>query len=96
VLKNLEALQFTRSDFLEAWNKRKSLLSGEDKPDLAMKQLYDFSLIGYYSLGGGGGGAEYIWRYKDQKSTFNENATQFRVHSGFKEVLGLKKFVRSE
>jgi len=96
VLKNLEALQFTRKDFLEAWDKRKSLLAGKDNPDLAMKQLYDFSLIGYYSLGGGGGGAEYIWRYKDQKSTFNENATQFRVHSGFKEVLGLKKFVRSE
>ena len=96
VVKNLEALQFTRQDFLDAWDKRKSLLSGNDNPDLAMKQLYDFSLIGYYSPGGGGGGAEYIWKYRDQKSTFNENATQFRVHPGFKDVLGLKKFVRSE
>jgi hypothetical protein len=96
VLKNLEALQFTRKDFHETWEKRKSLLSGDDNPDQAMKLLYDFSLIGYYTLGGGGGGAEYIWRYKNQKSTFNENASQFRVHSGFKEVLGLKKFVRSE
>ncbi len=96
VLKNLESLQFTRDDFIAAWQKRKSLLSGDDNPDLAMKQLYDFSLIGYYSPGGGGGGAEYIWKYKDQRSTFNENASQFRVHSGFKDVLGLKKYVRSE
>jgi hypothetical protein len=96
VLKNLEALQFTRNDFLEAWDKRKSLLSGEDKPDLAMKQLYEFSVIGFYSLGGGGGGAEYVWKYKNPKSTFNENASQFRVHSGFKDVMGLKKFTRSE
>ena len=96
VLKNLEALQFTREDFLEAWQKRKLLLSGDDKPDLAMKQLYEFSVIGFYSPGGGGGGAEYVWKYRDQKSTFNENATQFRVHPGFKDVLGLKKFTRSE
>ncbi|UPJ55769.1 hypothetical protein [Bradyrhizobium sp. 192] len=95
VLKNLEALQFTKDDFLTAWERRKSLLTGDDRPELAMKQLYDFSLIGFYSPGGGGGGAEYIWKYKDQRSAFNENAAQFRVHSGFKEVLGLKKFVRS-
>jgi hypothetical protein len=96
VLKNLEALQFTRDDFLNAWNRRKSLLSGEDRPDFAMKQLYEFSVIGFYSLGGGGGGAEYVWKYKDQKSTFNEHATQFRVHPGFKDIFGLKKFTRSE
>jgi hypothetical protein len=96
VLKHLDSLQFTRDDFLEAWQKRKSLLSGDDQPDSAMKQLYNFSVIGYYSPGGGGGGAEYVWKYKDQKSTFNENATQFRVHPGFKDVLGLKKFTRSE
>lgn len=96
VLKNLDSLQFTRADFLGAWGKRKSLLTASDSPDFAMKQLFDFSLIGFYSPGGGGGGAEYIWRYKDQRSTFNENAAQFRVHSGFKDVLGLRKYVRSE
>ncbi|MET0707688.1 MAG: hypothetical protein ABWY82_12735, partial [Tardiphaga sp.] len=82
VLKNLDSLQFTRDDFLKSWESRRSLLSGDDKPDLAMKQLYSFSLIGYYSPGGGAGGSEYIWKYKDQKSTFNENASQFRVHPG--------------
>lgn len=91
VLRNLEALQFTREDFLQAWDKRKSLLYGEDNPDNAMKQLFEFSVIGYYSLGGGGGGAEYVWKYRNAKNTFNENASQFRVHSGFKDVMGLKK-----
>jgi hypothetical protein len=96
VLKNLDSLQFTRPDFINAWEKRKTLLTGDDRPDLAMKELYEFSLIGYYSPGGGGGGAEYVWKYKDKRSTFNENASQFRVHSGFKDVLGLKKYIRSE
>lgn len=96
VLKNLESLQFKKEDFLEAWEKRKSLLTQADHPELAMKQLYEFSLIGCYSPGGGGGGAEYVFKYKDRRSTFNENASQFRVHSGFKDVLGLKKYVRSE
>jgi hypothetical protein len=96
VLRNLESLQFKKEDFVDAWEKRKSLLTGDDNPEMAMKQLYDFSLIGFYSPGGGGGGAEYIFKYKDKRSSFNENASQFRVHSGFKDVLGLKKYVRSE
>ena len=96
VLKNLEALQFTRSDFLDAWDRRKSLLSGEDKPDLAMQQLFEFSVIGFYSPGGGGGGSEYVWKYRSPRNAFNENAAHFRVHSGFKDVMGLKKFTRSE
>jgi hypothetical protein len=96
VLRNLDALQFTRKDFLEAWDRRKSLLSGDDSPDYAMKQLYEFSVIGFYSSGGGGGGAEYFWKYKNPRSTFNEDAVQYRVHSGFKEVMHLKKYTRSE
>jgi hypothetical protein len=96
VLKNLDALQFTRNDFLEAWERRRSLLSGDDNPDYAMKQLFEFSVIGFYSPGGGRGGAEYVWKYKNLKSTFNEDASQFRVHSGFKEVMDLKKYTRSE
>ena len=63
---------------------------------LAFDHLFEFSLIAYYNPGGGGyGGSEYVWRYKDSRARFNEAATTFRIHPGLKEVLGLKKFTRS-
>lgn len=96
ILKNLDSLQFTKTDFFDAWDRRKALLTPDDNPDYVMKEFFEFSIIGYYSPGGGGGGAEYVWKYKDPKSALNENAANFRVHPGFKEVLNLKKYTRSE
>jgi hypothetical protein len=96
ILNNLESLYFTKEDFVEAREKCKALLDEKDKYEHVMRQLFDFSVIGYYIAGGREGGADYVWKYKDQRSKLNDNATQFRVHPGFKEVLGLKKFSRSE
>jgi hypothetical protein len=97
ILKNLDSLQFTIEDFNKALEKRKQLLAINDNPALILKNLFDFSIISYYSPGGGGyGGAEYVWKYKDPRAQFNEIATSFRVHPGFKEALGLRRYTRSD
>jgi hypothetical protein len=96
ILRNLEALQFTKEDFLEAMKKCQSHLTAEDKPELVLRHLFEFSVIGYLMAGGRGGGADYIWRYRDPTSKFADSATSFRVHPGFRDVLRLKKFTRSE
>jgi len=96
VLKLLDSLQFTKDDFVAACKNRSGMLPKEYDPNLLLGELFDFSLIAYYSPGGGGyGGAEYVWKYKDSRARFNEFAASFRIHPGLKEVLGLKKFTRS-
>lgn len=97
ILKSLESLQFTLEDFKEACEKRKISLPSGVEPLTILAALFDFSMVGYYSPGGGGfGGSEYIWKYKDVRSQFNEAALNYRIHAGLKEVLGLRKFTKSE
>ncbi len=96
VVKDLDSLQFTLDEFKAKWEGRKTLFSGNIEPTTALGRLFEFSLVGYLAVGGTGGGAQYVWRYKDARSQFTENAQQYRIHPGFKEVLGLKKFSRSD
>jgi len=96
VIKGLDSLQFTFAEFKEAWQARRSLFKSTAEPLAALRELFGFSVIGYLAVGGGGGGAQYVWKYKDPRAQFNEGAAQFRVHPGFKEVLGLKKFTRAD
>jgi len=97
ILKSLESLQFTLADFKDACERRKNFLPPGIEPLTILAALFDFSLVGYYSPGGGGfGGSEYIWKYKDVRSQFNEAALNYRIHAGLKEVLGLRKFTKSE
>jgi hypothetical protein len=96
ILKSLESLQFTLADFEQACETRKTFLPPNMHAAAILAVLFDFSLVGYYAPGGGGfGGAEYIWKYKDVRSQFNEAALNYRIHAGLKEVLGVKKWTRS-
>jgi hypothetical protein len=56
-----------------------------------LRELYNFSAIAFLKVGGAGGGSEWVWRYEDTDAEYDERATIFRVHSGLKEVLGLKQ-----
>lgn len=96
ILKSLEALQFTREEFDQACARRPDLLAGSATPLTILRQLFEFSLVGYQKTGGIGGGSEYIWRYIDTTIRLDEAATNFRIHAGLMEALGLKKFRRGD
>jgi hypothetical protein len=84
--------RFSREQFVEAWAKRKPL--ADIDPSLALQQLFDFSVIGYLKTGGGGGGSQWAWRYRDirpHRAVVPADAETLRVHPGFKEALDLTK-----
>jgi len=97
ILKSMDSLTFTADEFQAACEQRKLLLPGNVVVSSILKDLFEFSVIGYYKAGGGGfGGAEFIWRYRDPRAQFNEVASQYKVHLGLKEALGMKQWSRSE
>lgn len=96
IFRTVGSLQFTLEDVEKARRERENLVS----PDLSsrdmLSRLFEFSIVGFYRPGGAGyGGADYVWRHKDRKALFNDNATNYRVHPGLMEVLGLKKWTKS-
>ncbi len=95
VLKSLEALQFSRDEFQRSCQRRADLMAGTT-PNAVLRQLFEFSVVGYQRTGGVGGGSEYVWRYLDPTIRFDDAATNFRVHAGLMEALGLKKFRKAE
>lgn len=96
ILKSLEALQFTLVEFQQACARRPELLTPGATALSALRQLFEFSVVGYQKTGGVGGGSEYIWRYLDPTIRFDEAATNFRIHPGLMEALGLKRFRRGD
>ena len=58
-------------------------------PLQGLRELFEFSVVGYRRSGGGGGGSKYIFRYLDPTALFDETADGFQVHAGFKEALDL-------
>lgn len=94
LVKSVGALQFKRSEFEAAVERRRDLLHGRDS-SAVLSDLFRFSVIGYQRAGGVGGGSEYVWAHLDSRARFDEVATNFRVHPGFMEAFGLKKFRRA-
>ncbi len=96
VLKNIGSLQFTSDDLEKAFTDRKAVLPHDLTSMEMASRLFDYSVIGFYRPGGGGfGGSDYVWKHKEPRALFNEKAINYRIHPGFMEVLGLKKFTRS-
>lgn len=91
LLKAIGTLQFTLESFSDTCSGRPGLLPNGFDTNSALKQLFEFSVVGYLKSGGGGGGSQYVWKYLDPRARFDDRASSFRVHPGFKEVLGLKR-----
>lgn len=94
ILKSLDALQFDNKEFSKVCSLRPDLL-GDSFPTNILRNLFEFSIIGYQKTGGVGGGSAFIWRYLDPTIRFDEAATSFRIHPGLMEALGLKKFKKT-
>ena len=68
-----------------------------EPPEKILEQLFDFSIIGFYRVGGKGyGGSEYVFRYREPRVAFDATAPRFRIHAGFIDALGLKRFTMSD
>jgi len=90
VLRALGKWQFDRHEYEQAFMRH----YGESPitAGLALERLYMFSFVGFYRAGGRGfGGSEYIFKYREPRTRFDNTATRFRVHPGLIEVMGLKR-----
>ncbi|MEM8153130.1 hypothetical protein Q4R20_16765 [Morganella morganii] len=90
VLRGIGTWQFDKPAFES--NLGKIHPKGSKTAEEALEELYDYSFIGFYRAGGSGyGGSEYIFKYRDSRTSFSHASARFRVHPGLIEVLGLKK-----
>jgi hypothetical protein len=97
VFRSIGVVQFDRDVYVAAFNARKKQDPSLDKEAImVLKELYEFSVVGFYRAGGQGfGGAEYVYRYKNPRVQFDPTAQNFRLHLGLMDVLGLKRFSKS-
>lgn len=92
IIKSIGYHQFDMEDFEQAIEKKKSLFGDAINTYESLKNLFAFSIIGYYKAGGSGyGGSEYIFKYKNSRSQFEEGSKSYRVHPGLIDFLGLKR-----
>ncbi len=91
LLRTIGSLSFTLKAFSEAHKNISARREGLVAYAAMLRELYNFSAVGFLKVGGSGGGSEWVWRYEDTDAEYDERATIFRVHSGLKEVLGLKQ-----
>jgi hypothetical protein len=90
ILRSNGTWHFERNRFEEEFRARYP--TDDSGPGAALQHLFTFSIIGFYRPGGGGyGGSEYVFRYKEPISRFDPTAARFRVHPGLIEYLGLKR-----
>lgn len=90
VLKTLGKTEFSQREFEETWTSRAILREADAPATVGLRELFEFSVIGYLKPGGRGGGSKYVWRYFDPRARFNDDADTYRIHPGLKEALDLR------
>jgi hypothetical protein len=90
VLRALGKWQFEHVEFEEAYKAQQPNAAIPARE--VLEKLYEFSFIGFYRAGGRGfGGSEYMFKYRELRTRFDQTATRFRIHPGLIEVMGLKR-----
>jgi energy-coupling factor transporter ATP-binding protein EcfA2 len=97
ILEDMGVWQFTREEFEKGCQSLKFAGRVPTATSKVLEELFEFSIIGFYRVGGKGyGGSEYVFRYKEARTAFDISAPRFRIHPGFIDALGLKRFTLSE
>src|SRR5262249_54899549 len=97
ILEDMGVWQFTREEFEKGCQSLKFSGRLGITPEKILETLFDFSVIGFYRVGGKGyGGSEYVFRYKEGRTAFDISAPRFRIHPGFIDAMGLKRFTIAE
>lgn len=91
ILRDISTIQFNWRHFYNRWTLHPALSKSGIDPREALRDLFDFSVIGFLRPGGGTGGSQYLWKYRDARVRLSPEAETFRVHPGFKEALDLTK-----
>ena len=96
LFKVIGVMQFSKDTFVSEFDEKRDSFAEITDPLTILKELFEFSVIGYYKVGGRGfGGSEWIYKYKEPQAQFDELAPKFKLHPGFMDALGLKKFSKS-
>jgi hypothetical protein len=94
-LRDVEAQEFTRSEFEEAMTARGDKVTEVRTAHQILSILFELSVVGYLRIGGRGGGSKYVFKYLEPDADLSIHASEFKVHSGLLDDLGIKKFSRS-
>ncbi|ATW24197.1 P-loop ATPase, Sll1717 family [Candidatus Formimonas warabiya] len=93
ILKGIGVYRFRKDQFIMEYQNRTAILPEGITPLQVLKELYEFSILGYYKRGGKGfGGSEYVFKYKEPSQEFDETSDLFQVHLGLIDFLGLKRY----
>lgn len=86
VIKKLGKSRFTTAEFIDEYNK--TIENGN--PEKCLEELYRFSMIGNYVVGGNSGGSQKIFKYKNARNELNVDEPII-VHPGLVSALGIKE-----
>lgn len=89
VFSELVTITFSRDDFIESYDRRKSKKNEVSAED-ALETLYQFSIIGY-RRGIGSGGSGWVFQYTDPQAGWDNGASRLKVHPGLKEFAKLRE-----
>lgn len=91
ILRSIGQQSFTVGAFSKSYELIKLRKPELPPSNYILYSLFEFSAIGFLKVGGSGGGSEWVWKYQNTETEYDDRATVFRVHSGLKEVLELKQ-----
>lgn len=90
IIKRIGKVKFPYSDFENQVRMNERKLKGEKDPLTILEQLYEFSVIGNYLIGGSSGGSKKSYKYMNVKNCFDETKP-ILIHMGLAAALKLRE-----
>lgn len=89
MIKKVGKSKFSYEEFKIVYDQMKTKLIEVKDSITILENLYTFSVIGNYKIGGNHGGSKNVFKYKDNKEKLR-NDLKIIVHPGLVNILGLK------